>query len=170
MATEKTYQLLAIARRRLFVNEIITRRTKFELTKRIIELARRARRENLVELKAFVDIGVNRVGNDPKVVYARVAREIFDDGVVHWGRIVAFFALAIYFQRRFARVRKGSHQFCRRIFSRLDGQLSRAWLMGRRRIFYKLYFHFALYKTGSCRASFWNTIVKRRIDNKDCCI
>ena len=96
MATEKTYQLLAIARRRLFVNEIITRRTKFELTKRIIELARRARRENLVELKAFVDIGVNRVGNDPKAVYARVAREIFDDGVVHWGRIVAFFALTIF--------------------------------------------------------------------------
>ena len=101
MAAEKTYQLLEIARRRLFVNEIITRRTKFELTKRIIELARRARRENLVELKAFVDIGVNRVGNDPKTVYARVAREIFDDGVVHWGRIVAFFALTIYFQRRF---------------------------------------------------------------------
>ena len=49
----------------------------------------------------FIDIGVNRVGNDPKAVYARVAREIFDDGVVHWGRIVAFFALTIYFQRRF---------------------------------------------------------------------
>ena len=101
MATEKTYQLLTIARRRLFVKEIITRCTKFELTKRIVELARRARLENLVELKAFVDIGVNRVGNDPKAVYARVTREIFNDGVVHWGRIVAFFALTIYFQRRF---------------------------------------------------------------------
>ena len=101
MATEKTYQLLTIARRRLFVKEIITRCTKFELTKRIIELARRARLENLVKLKAFVDIGVNRVGNDPKAVYARVTREIFNDGVVHWGRIVAFFALTIYFQRRF---------------------------------------------------------------------
>ena len=101
MATEKTYQLLTIARRRLFVKEIITRCTKFELTKRIIELARRARLENLVELKAFVDIGENRVGNDPKAVYARVTREIFNDGVVHWGRIVAFFASTIYFQRRF---------------------------------------------------------------------
>ena len=101
MATEKTSQLLAIARRRLFAKEIITRRTKFELTKRIIELARRARLENLAELKAFVDIGVNRVGNNPKAFYARVAREIFNDGVVHRGRIVAFFALTIYFQRRF---------------------------------------------------------------------
>ena len=80
MATEKTYQLLAIARRRLFVNEIITRSTKFELTRRIIELARRARRENLNELNAFVDIGVKREGNDPRTVYARIVREIFDDG------------------------------------------------------------------------------------------
>ena len=44
---------------------------------------------------------MNRVGNDPKAVFARVAREIFDDGVVHWSIIAAFFALAIYFQRRF---------------------------------------------------------------------
>ena len=82
-------------------NEIITRRTKFELTKQIIELARRARREDLAELNAFVDIGVDREGNDSKAVYAGVAREIFDDGVVHRGRIVAFFAWTIYFQRRF---------------------------------------------------------------------
>ena len=101
MATEKTYQLLAIARRHLFVNEIFTRRTKFELTRRIIELARRARRENLNELNAFVDIGLNREGNDPRTVYARIVREIFDDGVVHWGRIVAFFTWTIYVQRRF---------------------------------------------------------------------
>ena len=101
MATEKTYQLLAIARRRLFVNEIMTRRMKFEVTKRIIELARRARQENLVELNAFVDICVEREGKDPKVVYARVVREIFDDDVIHWGRIVVFFAWTIYIQRRF---------------------------------------------------------------------
>ena len=55
----------------------------------------------LVELNAFVDIGVDREGSDPKAVYARVAREIFDDGIVHSGRIVAFFALTIYFQRLF---------------------------------------------------------------------
>ena len=42
MATEKTCLLLAIARRRLFVKEITTRHAKFKLTKRIIELARRA--------------------------------------------------------------------------------------------------------------------------------
>ena len=101
MATEKTYQLLAIARRRLFVNEIMTRRMKFELTKRIIELARRARQENLVELNAFVDICVEQEGNDPKAVYARVVREIFDDDVIHWGRIVALFAWTIYIKRRF---------------------------------------------------------------------
>ena len=101
MATEKTYQLLAIARRRLFVNKIITRRTKIKLTKQIIEFARRARRENSVELNAFVDIGVDREGNDPKAVYARVASEIFDDDMVNWGRIVAFFAWTIYFQCRF---------------------------------------------------------------------
>ena len=83
METEKTYQLLAIARRRLFVNEIITRRTKFELTKRIIELARRARQENLVELNAFVNNGLGREGNDLKAVYARVTREIFNDDVEH---------------------------------------------------------------------------------------
>ena len=85
----------------MFVNEIILRRKKFSLTKRIIELARRARRENLVDLNAFIDIGVDREGNDPKAVKARVAREIFDDDVVHWGRIVAFFTLTIYFQRCF---------------------------------------------------------------------
>ena len=101
MATEKIYQQLAIARRCLFVNEIITRRMRFELTKRIIELARRARQENLVELNAFVDICVEREGNDPKAVYARVLREIFDDDVIHWGRIVALFAWTIYIQRRF---------------------------------------------------------------------
>ena len=57
----------------------------------------------MVELNAFVDISVDRDGNDPKASYVRVAREIFDDGVVglHLGRIVAFFALTIYFQRRF---------------------------------------------------------------------
>ena len=96
----KTYQLLEIARRRLFVNEIVTRRTKFKLTKRIIELALKARRENLVELNAFIDIGVDREGNEPQAVYARVVGEIFEDGLVHWGRIVAFFAWTIYCQRR----------------------------------------------------------------------
>ena len=111
ISTEKTYQLLAITRRRLFVNEIITRRlffneiitrrTKFELTKQIIELAHIARRKNLAELKAVVDIGVDREGNDPKEVYAKVFREIFDDGVVHLGRIVALFALTSSFQLRF---------------------------------------------------------------------
>ena len=44
---------------------------------------------------------MDREDDDLKAVYARVAREIFDDGVVHWGRIVAFFALTIYFQRCF---------------------------------------------------------------------
>ena len=67
----------------MYVNEIITRCMKFELTKRIIELARRARQENLVELNAFVDICVEREGNDPKAVYARVVREIFDDDMIH---------------------------------------------------------------------------------------
>ena len=46
-------------------------------------------------------ISVDLEGKDLKAVYARVAREIFDDGVVHWGRIVTFFALTIYFQCRF---------------------------------------------------------------------
>ena len=92
MATEKTHQLLAIARRRLFANEIVTRCTKFELTMRIIELARRPRQENLAKLNAFVDICVDREGNDPEVLYARVVREIFEDSVIHWGRIVVFFA------------------------------------------------------------------------------
>ena len=59
MSTEKTYQLLAIARRHLFFNEIIIQRTKFVLAKRIIEFACRGRQENLVELNAFIDIGVN---------------------------------------------------------------------------------------------------------------
>ena len=101
MATEKTRLLLAIARRRLFVKEIITRHARFELTKRIIELARKARQENLTELDAIAVIGVHRESNDPKAIFAIVVRKIFDDGVVHWGKIVAFFALTIYFQRRF---------------------------------------------------------------------
>ena len=58
---------------------------KFELTKRTPELACRTRLENLVELKAFVDVGVGREGNDLKAVYARVVRKIFINGVVHWG-------------------------------------------------------------------------------------
>ena len=54
-----------------------------------------------LHLHAFVDHSVDREGNDLNAVYARVAREIFDDGVVYWGRIVAFFALTIYFKRHF---------------------------------------------------------------------
>ena len=84
MSSERIYQLLAIARRRLFVKEIITWRTTFVLTKRIIELACRARWENLFKLNAIVGIGVDRDGNDPKEVHATVVKEIFDDGVVHW--------------------------------------------------------------------------------------
>ena len=71
MATDKTRLLLAIARRRLFVKEIITRHARFELTKRIIELARRARRENLAELDAIVVIGVDRESNNPKAIFAQ---------------------------------------------------------------------------------------------------
>ena len=85
----KVFILLQIFLTRLNCPIAMPMRTKFELTKRIIELAHRVRRENLVELNAFIDIGVGREGNDPKAVYARVAREIFNDGVVHWGRIVA---------------------------------------------------------------------------------
>ena len=155
MATEKTYQLLTIARRRLFVKEIITRCTKFELTKRIIELARRARLENLVELKAFVDIGVNRVGNDPKAVYARVTREIFNDGVVHWGRIVAFFALTIYFQRRFdIELEKEVTYFVEEFFPDwMDNRhVPGGWdVVG---FLTNYYLRFALYKNVSCYVSF----------------
>ena len=81
MSTEKTRLLLAIARRRLFVKEILTRRTRFELFKRIIELARRARQENLAELDAIAVIGVDRESNDSKAIFATVVRKIFDDGV-----------------------------------------------------------------------------------------
>ena len=123
MTTEKTRLLFAIARRRSLIKEIITRHAKFELTKRIIELARRARRENLVELDAIAVVGINRESNDPKAIFATVVREIFNDGVVHWGKnynvliillyyyhnmIIllvhykfSFFALTNYFQRHF---------------------------------------------------------------------
>ena len=73
----------------------------FALTRQIIDLAQGARRKNLVKLEAIVGIGVDRDGNDPEAVYARVALEIFDDDNVHLDRIVAFFASMICFQRRF---------------------------------------------------------------------
>ena len=81
MTTEKTRLLLAIAKRRLLVKEIITRHSKFELSKRIIELARRTRRDNLAELDAIAGIGVDRGSNDSKAIFATVVRKIFDDGV-----------------------------------------------------------------------------------------
>ena len=122
MATEKTYQVFAIAKRRLLVSEIVTRRTKFELTERIVKLAHRARRENLTELNAFVDIGVDHEGNGPKAVYARVVREIFDDGVILWSRIVAFFTWTNYFQLHLnIEMEKKVSDFVEEFFSRLDG-------------------------------------------------
>ena len=147
MATEKIRLLLAIARRRLFVKEIIKCHTKFELTKRIIELPRRARLNNLVELDAIAVIGVERENNDSKAIFATIVRDIFDDGVVHWGKIVAFFALTIYFQRCFdLELENEVIDFIEELFP--DWMHNRPVPAGWDVIgfFYKLYFHFAIDK------------------------
>ena len=167
MATEKTYQLLAIARRRLFVNEIVTWRRKFELTKRIIKLARRARRENLTELNAFVDIGVDQEDNDPKAVYARVEKEIFGDGVILWGRIVAFFAWTIYFQSRFnIEMEKEVSDFSKSFFP-IGWLITICPLVGTSSEFLQTQLSFCFHKTVSCRVLFSKIIILKRHVDKD---
>ena len=64
----------------------------------LLELVNKVIAENRI---TFDDIAETLVVDDATEVYKRLVREMFADGVVHWGRVTVFFALSIFFRERF---------------------------------------------------------------------
>ena len=67
----------------------------------LLELANKVIAENRVTFDDIAENLVDDTGDDATEVYRRLVKEMFADRVVHWGRVIVFLAISIFFRDRF---------------------------------------------------------------------
>ena len=67
----------------------------------LLELANKVIAENRLTFDGIAETLVDDVSSNAVEVYRRLVKEMFADKVVHWGRVIVFIALTIFFRDRF---------------------------------------------------------------------